>query len=117
MSSTTKDVIGLQRHLQNLIDDVMDNFNFYKVRKVMKQLNWRWGTSENGIPEIYELKEAARRLLNECLYNMIMHGEDSCNIATGGFHAKATNYKGHEESEDSSIGLHLAFEVEDWDAY
>ena len=117
MSSTTKDVIGLHQHLQKLIDDIMDNFNFNKVRKVMKHLNWKWALSENGVPEVYELKETARRLLNECLYEMIMHGEDSWSIATGGFAARATNYKGSEESEDSSIGLKLSFKVEDWDAY
>ena len=118
MSSTTRGVIGLQEKFQSLIDDVMDNFNFHKVHKVMKSLNWRWAFAENGIPEVWELRKEARRLLGDCLYEMIKHGEDNWNIATGGFHAKATNYKECEAEDDEfHLGLRLTFEVEDWDAY
>lgn len=119
MSSTTKDVIGLQKKFQELIDDVMDNFNFHKVHKVMKFLNWTWGFSANGVPEIYELKETARRLLNECLYDLIQHGEDTWNISTGGFCVRATNYKDAEVEDDDSfrLSLKLSFELEDWDVY
>lgn len=118
MSSTTKDVIGLQKKFQSIIDEIMDNFNFHKVHKVMKCLNWKWTFSENGVPEIYELKEEARRLLNECLYSIIKHGEDSWSIATGGFRVHATNYKDAEVGDDDfHIGLSLSFEVEEWNAY
>lgn len=118
MSDTTKDVIGLQKKLQSLIDEIMDNFDFHKVHKVMKFLNWRWAFAEEGVPEICELKDTARRLLNECLYNLIKHGEDSWSIATGGFYVRATNYKDAEvEEDDFHIGLKLSFEVADWDAY
>lgn len=113
-----KDVIGLQKKFQSLIDEVMDNFDFHKVHKVMKCLNWSWAFS-NGVPEIYELKEEARRLLNECLYDVIQHAEDTWSIATGGFKVRATNYKDAEvESDDDfHLALSLSFEVEDWDAY
>lgn len=118
MSSTTKDVTGLQKKFQSLIDQIMDNFDFHKVRKVMKFLNWRWALTESGVPEVYELKEEARRLLNECLYSMIQHGEDNWNISTGGFRVRATNYKDTEiEDDEFHIGLSLSFELEDWDAY
>ena len=118
MSSTTKGVTGLQEKFQSLIDEVMDNFDFHKVCKVMKFLNWRWATAEEGIPEIWELKREARRLLNECLYEIIKHGEDTWSISTGGFSVHATNYKEAEVDDDEfHLGLKLSFELEDWDAY
>ena len=118
MSSTMKGVIGLQEKFQSLIDEVMDNFDFNKVHKVMKFLNWTWAFAAEGVPEVYELKEQARRLLNECLYDMIKHGEDNWNIGTGGFYARATNYKEAEvEEDDFHLSLKLSFELEDWDAY
>lgn len=118
MSSTTKDVTGLQKKFQSIIDEIMDNFDFHKVHKVMKCLGWKWAFSENGIPEIYELKEEARRLLNECLYSIIQNAEESWNIATGGFKVHATNYKDAEvEDDEFHIGLSLSFEVEEWNAY
>lgn len=116
MSSTTNDVIGLQRKLQSIIDDIMDNFDFRKVHRVMKYLNWTWASS-NGVPEVFELKDCARRLLNECLCSMIMKGEDTWGIATGGFYVHATNYKDAEPEDDCHIGLKLSFEVESWDGY
>ena len=118
MSSTTKGVIGLQEKFQSLIDDVMDSFDFHKVHKVMKSLNWQWAFTDNGVPEVYELRREARRLLEECLYEMIKHGEDNWSITTGGFFARATNYKETEvEDDEFHLGLKLSFEVEDWDAY
>lgn len=118
MSSITRDVTGLHKKLQSLIDEVMDNFDFNKVRKVMKQLNWRWASAEDGIPEVYELKDSARRLLNECLFSMIQHGEETWNIGTGGFYVHATNYRDSDEGEDGfRITLKLSFELTSWDAY
>ena len=113
-----KGVIGLQEKFQSLIDDVMDNFDFHKVHKVMKFLNWKWAFTEGGVPEVWELKKEARRLLTDCLYELIKNGEDNWSIATGGFCARATNYKEAEAGEDGfRIGLKLSFELEDWDAY
>lgn len=118
MSSTMRGVIGLQEKFQSLIDDVMDNFDFHRVHKVMKFLNWKWAFAEDGVPEVWELKKEARRLLSDCLYEMIKHGEDNWTIATGGFRVKATNYKDSDvEDDDFHLGLQLTFELEDWDAY
>ena len=112
------DVIGLQRKFQELIDNIMDNFDFHKVHKVMKQLNWHWAFAEEGIPREDELRKEARKLLNECLYALIKNGEDNWSIATGGFQVRATNYRDGETISDGfHVGLKLEFVIEDWDAY
>ena len=50
---------------------------------------------------------------------MIQHGEDNWSVGTGGFTARATNYKETEVEDDNDfhLGLKLSFEIEDWDAY
>jgi len=40
------------------IEEIMDNFDFEKVHKVMTYLNWEW--HHEGVPEISKLKRTAR---------------------------------------------------------
>jgi hypothetical protein len=86
---------------QEHIDDVMDHFDFERVHKTMVALDWVWLRAENGIPEPWELRKAARRMLKE------VWRTDSGTIATGGFRAEAM----HDEDEES---LTLTFEVAQW---
>lgn len=60
------------------IESIMDNFDFDKVQKVMEFLNWKWVSTENGIPSVQELRSQARRLIKEAI-------EEKVRIATGGF--------------------------------
>lgn len=45
------------------IAQVLGEFDFQKVRRVMELLDWRWADAENGIPEIHEMVAVATRLL------------------------------------------------------
>lgn len=50
--------------IQKQIEDIMDEFNFGEVQKVMESLDWTW--SETGcVPEEYDLRKGARKLLKE----------------------------------------------------
>jgi hypothetical protein len=65
---------------QELIDEIMDHFNFDKVAKVMTFLEWKWISAEDGIPSVGEIRQSARRLLKDAIKN-------KTTIGTGGFRA------------------------------
>lgn len=69
--------------MTNEIEEVLKNFDFEKVRKVMVFLDWKWhGEGEPEIPSIYRMIERSRELLtNACKHK---HGL----AATGGFVAR-----------------------------
>lgn len=65
---------------QELIDKIMDEFNFERVHKAMVALNWEWSGSD-GVPTIGELRRQARQLLKELTNNK------NRVVGTGGFYA------------------------------
>jgi len=85
---------------QDAIDNIMDNFKFEQVRKVMEPLDWEWAGTEEGVPTIPELRREARRLLK-------MSFEEKTNVSTGGFHVMY-------ESNDDGEFIQLMFAVEEW---
>jgi len=80
---------------QELIDEVMDCFEFERVHKTMVALDWKWSIVD-GVPQLHEIKKAARKHLRNAL-------EEGMSWS-GGFRA---TYK-----DDV---LELLFVVEDWD--
>lgn len=95
---------------QKQIDNIMDYFEFGKVSKAMKALNWHWEGVEGGIPNESEIRVAARKRLNEVYDHFDNTGEEMI-IASGGFEAEI------KIEHDGSIGLHLRFVLEGWDNY
>jgi hypothetical protein len=87
------------------IESILDEFDFYKVQKVMQALNWNWATSnvENGTPTISELRKTARHLLKDVADVTLGYSK----IGTGGFYAQ----------RDSEGCLTLSFTVEEWNGY
>lgn len=83
--------------LADQIDHIMDHFDFERVAKVMKLMNWTWSDKEP--PSIPEMREEARRLLKSL-------GDECVAVSTGGFYA----------SKDGWGQLGLAFVITDWDA-
>lgn len=68
----------------DVIDEIMESFNFEKVHNVMTLLGWKWfGRSGSKVPSIKEIKETAMFVLKDLESN-------SENIAsgTGGFEAR-----------------------------
>lgn len=94
-----------QEAVQSQIDDIMDDFEFDKVHKVMKFLDWKWGFGkEKRIPEVYELRKKAR----EYLKYVAKRGGTT---GSGGFIAQCR--KGYDENESRSfiwLTLHWGFE-------
>ena len=67
---------------QNQIDEIMDNFDFDRVQKMMAATDWTWHTDEGSrMPSQPELREVAR----SCLRTV---AERECFlVGTGGFTA------------------------------
>jgi hypothetical protein len=83
---------------QEQIDDIMDSFNFDAVSKCMVLLEWGWSSSEGKVPNIFEIKKEARRLLRRV---------DVGSINTGGF----------KVAIDEDNCLSLEFIIDDWCGY
>jgi hypothetical protein len=88
---------------QDALDNIMDSFDFDKVHKVMVFLNWKWANMDGGIeiPEKYELRSEARRLLKMAI-------EEKTTVSTGGFLAE------YREGEEGGW-MDLKFVISDWD--
>lgn len=99
---------------EKVIEDVMDNFNFEQVQKVMDFLDWKWyisGSSE--VPTVETLRKEARRLLDMAFQSAEKkefndEGFREETVASGGLEAYARN------DENGSYFSELRFIVEDF---
>ncbi len=83
---------------QKQIDEIMDYFDFDRVKKVMDFLKWEWGYP-GEVPEVAQIRQLARKLLNEAANSHISR----YSTGTGGFNV----YK-----EDCYLSL--VFELAQW---
>ena len=89
--------------MKEKIEQIMENFDFEKVHKVMVALEWEWhfGQGGSGIPSVWALKKKAMELLSDV--DDLMWEGDEIVRSTGGFEAK------HHDG-----CLSLSFIVEEW---
>ena len=66
---------------QDMIDEVMDNFDFESVQKMMAAVDWRWGNEEGGdsVPDVADLRQSARRMIKDTFKEGVFA------ISSGGF--------------------------------
>jgi hypothetical protein len=90
---------------ESIIEDILMQFNFHKVRRVMEFLEWTWcGNSES--PSINELRNEARNYLEHAFnYLNTSSNQSYAMSSSGGFTAYA-----YENSAS------LAFNAEEVDA-
>ena len=62
-----------------MIDEILDEFDFEKVHRVMQALNWKWHGSPD-VPSIADLRRTARSLLKQ-----VVEVPNLSRTATGGF--------------------------------
>tara|TARA_R110000803_G_scaffold207913_1_gene276174 strand:- start:1091 stop:1384 length:294 start_codon:yes stop_codon:yes gene_type:complete len=91
------------------IENILDEYDFQRVKKAMEALDWQWGTAEDGVPSIAELRRQARGLLED-----VYRYEDSTCITMGcgGFEANRLMEVG-----DLNKYLSLKFVVEEGNNY
>ena len=90
--------------------DILESFDYERVKSVMDHLNWAW-SSEDGfkVPEMYDIRKQARKLLVECAQATLASNEGEYVIGTGGFRAEGKLY------DDGFLWLRLAFIIEEYD--
>jgi hypothetical protein len=81
------------------IDTIMDWFDFSKVHQTMVALEWKWASAENGIPTEPEIREMARKLMEDAINQKV-------SIGTGGFRVRY-------DKKDNFISL--SFVISEWD--
>lgn len=87
-----------EKKFHKWVENIMDEFDFDRVHKTMRLLNWKWAGV--GVPDITEIRKCAIYILNSA------YQSESGHCATGGFEAKVTKH-----------GVSLKFVVADWDTY
>ena len=95
---------------QEMIDDVLDHFDFDKVQRVIEFLDQKWdiGHGEKVVPSVYRIIQMATRLLSE-VYDMHATDED---------HGNHTRYHNGLLAKMTFLGeLSLTFIVEGYIAY
>jgi hypothetical protein len=103
--------------VNQMVDEIMDEFNFAQVFRAMDALEWKWATVNGGkgTPSIDHLRETAERLLRSAAESRLdrfkdEHWELGIINATGGF--QATAYCDKDKTKITS--LNLQFVVTEW---
>ena len=94
------------RYYQDYIDDILDNFEFERMHKVMKYLDWKWATT-SGVPSVSDLRRKARSLLKDTIEALQINKQYYC--ATGGLAVTGVDC-------DDGLYLRLDFVLTSWEA-
>lgn len=104
--------------LEDMIDEIIEHFDFGKVQTAMAALDWKWGSTQGGpsLPTTKELKKAARERLEDAAKARLgdyesTYWEIPIVSSSGGFEARAWC----NESKTQIVILDLAFKVATWD--
>jgi hypothetical protein len=95
----------------NDIEEILDEFDFYKVQKTMEALDWNYYNSPDKVPSIGELRRLARSLLEEAHKNCTSTAPESI-TSMGGFEATCKLFPGTEKKY-----ITLKFVVTEWGNY
>ena len=108
-------MLELRKKEQELIDEILREFNFEKCKLTMDYLNWTWSRT-NGVPTIADLKESAVNRIHSAIdvirnrKNISYHHPAVC--SSGGLQATVfINKYGHI----THIGLE--FVLTEWSSY
>lgn len=91
----------MKKWQKKAIKEIMEEFDFRKVRKTMTALDWTWAGTDRT-PLVSELRETAELLLIEATMGFI----NPHYVSTGGFEAVCDTEK---------KGMRLLFVVSDWE--
>ncbi len=74
------------KELNQHIKEVIENFDFQKVEKIMTVLNWKW-TAISRVPDIFNLKAHVEMLMKRAYKSAHETEKESgfCDITSGGF--------------------------------
>ena len=95
-----------------MIDDVIENFDFLRCHYVMKFLNWCWVHNDNKVPTIDELKSESKKRFESAISLSKKRTRGRSNegvVSSGGLKATAIT-----NSHKHLIWLELEFILTDW---
>ena len=98
----------MKKDREQLIDEIVENFNWDKVYRTMDALGWTWVDSEGETPSIVKLITTATRLLRDA-YDGAVKEQQTYLSGTGGFEAVCY------VDNDGMYRLELRFVVASWD--
>jgi hypothetical protein len=109
-------MITINKKEQELIDEVIENFDFYKCQLMMEYMGWRWMTHDGyRIPTKYDLIESAKDRIQSAIEGIKEAGRmglnESYGSSSGGL--KATVYKNRYHQ---ITFIKLEFILTEWDA-
>lgn len=84
----------------------MDNFDFEKVHRVMKLLNWKWAL-DNDTPSIPQLRKHVRDQMSR------IYGTNIFRIESGGF---VTTYRFGTDQDGEWDYFDVAFVLTSWES-
>ena len=101
--------------IDEMINDIMDNFDWAETRDVMEFMEWKW--SDKQVPSISEMKKSAERLLRKAAELRLgeyksSYWEMGILAGSGGF--QATAYC--DETKTKITMLDLKFILNEWNA-
>ena len=103
-----------REHIDEMVKEVIEEFDFSRVILTMRALNWTWGMGTT-VPSMEDLKRTAEYLLRGSIKGAIKSKDlrewEGYMNATGGF--KATAYRNRYKTITS---IHLEFVVTSWES-
>ena len=104
---------------EELINEVLDNFDFVRVHEVMKFLDWKWYDFQENtykVPSIPKLIHTAEKYLSQAYDGLAKSKWNSNEYVTvsGGFEAWAKRYPAGLDKPD--VLLILNFNLATWEA-
>jgi len=98
----------MKKDREQLIDEIVECFDWERVQDTMQKLDWTWASSEGETPSIGKLISTASRLLRDA-YDGAVKEQETYLAGTGGFEAVCYMDK------DGMYRLELRFVVASWD--
>lgn len=104
---------------EELINEVLDNFDFERVHKVMTFLDWKWislSEGTNEVPSIARMVRSAQQYLSMAYDGLAKasHGDNQYMVGCGGFEVWAKRYTTGLDKPD--VLLTLSFNLAQFEA-
>jgi hypothetical protein len=98
----------MKKDREQLIDEIVECFDWERVQDTMQKLDWTWASSEGETPSIGKLISTASRLLRDA-YDGAEKEQETHLSGTGGFEAVC------HVDKDGMYRLELRFVLASWD--
>lgn len=96
-----------KQDIDSQIKEIINNFDFERVHKVMQLLEWKWFSSntEDKVPSYGELVQQAQYLMKQAVKGLNDNKGNYYSTGTGGFNTTAIR------CEDGYVVIELQFNI------